>query len=206
MDWSAENRKDAKLLDRIGLAALDPGIAAGDGDLVAMVEGHNDRAALAIARFRILAADRQNFADFNHGQARSSTELMAEHARLRSEAWEVLRELRHVLEERDDVLGQIEQRLLEQYQDAGREHHQAVTAAERHLSRQRRVLEKANPSTANAHFAELVAGEESVGQAARQWDQVRRALENMASARRSIVAALSAITVRQREVFMALVN
>ncbi len=206
MDWCTENSKDAQLLDRLGLVALDTGMSAGDVDLLAMIEGHNDRAALATARLRILAADRQRFADFNGGQERSSAELMAERARLRGETWDALRELRHVLDEREDVLGQIEQRLLDRHRDAGQEYDQAVATAERRLASQRRVLQKANPSTANSHFAELVAGDESVSQAARQRVEVHSALENTAAARRSILAALGAVTARQREVFAALVT
>lgn len=204
MDWRTENSKDTQLLDRLRLVALDSGMAAGDVDLLAMIEGHNDRAALAMARLRILAAERQYLADFDAWRERDAAALMAERARLRGETWEVLRELRHVLEEREDVLGQIEQRLLEQYQDAGQEYDRAVATAERSLAKEHRVLQKVNPAAAGSHFAELVADDESVRQATREQAVAQEAFAGIVAARRSIVIALSDITARQREVFAAL--
>ncbi len=206
MDWCAENSKDMQLLDRLRLVALDIGMAAGDVDLLAMIEGHNDRAALATARLRILAAERRCLTDFDAWRERDAAELMAERARLRGETWDALRELRHVLEEREDVLGQIEQRLLEQYRDADQQHDRAVATAERCLAKERRVLQKVNPSAAGSHFAELVADDESVRQATREQAAAHEALTGIVAARRSIVTALSDITARQRALFMALVT
>jgi hypothetical protein len=206
MDWHAESSKDAQLLERCDLVPLDVGLAAGDVDLLAMVEGHNDRTALATGRLRILAAERQNLTNFEAWQDHTAAELMAERARLRTATWDALRELRQVLEEREDVLGQIELRLLEQYHDASQARDRAVATAKRDLAREHRLLQRVNPANADRHFGQLVASDEGVQQSARQQTAALDALNGIADSKRKIVVAQSTVRSRQREVFAALLG
>lgn len=206
MQLYTDNHKDLRLLDVRGLTPLDPQMVGGETDLLAMIEGHNDRCACATARLRQLAEDRRRLAEFDTCRDRSGTELMAERARLRGATWDALRELRHVLEEREDVLGQIAQRLRERYDASDEEHDRTVAAAEKRLARERRRLERTNPSTAGSHFADLVEDDASVQAAAERNASSRRAFEEAADARRNVAADLRAVTTRQREVFAAMVE
>jgi len=76
-----------------------------------------------------------------------------------------------------------------------------VATAEKRLRKDRRRLEQANPATAGSHFADLVAGQKPVAEAAEALASAREALESVSVARRAIGGDLSAVAARQREVF-----
>lgn len=159
-----------------------------------------------MARLHQLAEDRRRLAELKHWRARAGSELLAERARLHAEGWDALRELRQVLEERQDVLGRIEQHLRDQYEAAKQAHGRAVAAAERRLGRRRRRLVKANRATAGSCFADLVDGDDSVRGATHRLAEARQALDGVASDRRRVLDTLSAVTARQREVFAGLTS
>jgi hypothetical protein len=206
MDWRTENAKDGRLLNLRGLAPLDPSAVAADGDLVAMVEGHNTRLARAVDRLGQLAADRQRLADFDAWQETDSADIAAARSRVRNESWDAVLELRRLLLERDALLAQMETRLRGRYGRASDAHDQAVAAAEKRLRKERRRLERANPATAGGHFADLVADEEPVSDAAERMAAAREALESTSADRRHLAAGLRAVTERQREVLAKLID
>lgn len=197
---------DLRLLDLRGLTPLNLEMAGGELDLRGMLESHNNRCARASSRLRQLIEDRRRLGDFDAWKHKGSSTLLAERARLRSATWDALLELRHVLEEREHVLTEVEQRLREQYYDADRAHDQAITATEKRLARERRRLERTNPATAGSHFAEIVEADASVQAAAERSGSSRRAFEDTAQARRNLSADLRAVTMRQREVFAVMVG
>jgi hypothetical protein len=205
MDWRTENAKDVRLLDLRGLAPLDAGVVAADGDLVAMIEAHNTRTARAVEHVRQLTEDRRHLADFDGWQDAGGVDLAAERSRIRHEGWDAILGLRRVLEEREALLGEMEARLGRRYQDLGAARDRAVESAEKRLVGERRALEKANPYTAGGHFGALVADEEPVAEAAGKMAAAREALESVAAARRAVGGDLSAVTTRQHEVFAAMV-
>ncbi len=206
MQLFTDCHQDLRLLDLRGLTPLSVDMAGAEMDFAAMISKHNDRCARAAARLRQLAEDRRRLGEFDVWRNTHSATLLAEQARLRGATWDALLELRHVLEEREDVLAQIAQRLRERYDAAHQEHHETVAAAERRLARERRRFERANPSTAGSHFAELVEDDPVVEAAAERHASSRRTFEDAAEARRNVAADFRAVTTRQREVFAAIVE
>lgn len=198
--------EDLRLLDLPGLAPLDTGMAAGEQGWLAMIEEHNKRCSRALHRLRRLIEDRRRLHDFDAWRGQDGMLLLAERGRVREATWSTLVELRHALDEREDVLERIEQELRTQYHKAGEEHDRMVTSAERRLAGQRRRLERANPSTAASHFGDLIAQDKSVREAAERKLEKRIAFENAATARRNLAGDLHAVTVRQREVFGAMIG
>ncbi|MCK6486406.1 MAG: hypothetical protein HUU26_00535 [Gemmatimonadaceae bacterium] len=196
--------RDLRLLDLRGLTPLNPEMAAGEPELLAMIEGHNDRCGRAAARLRQLAADRRRLSDFAACERMGGTTLLAERARLRGESWDALWEARHALEEREDMLQQLEHRLREQYDEAVGHHDQAVETAKRRLVKERRALQAVNPTNAEGHFHDFVAADESVREAARRQSAAGQALNDIAEAKRGVIADRSTVTTRQREVFALL--
>jgi len=205
MDWQAENAKDVRLLDLGGLAPLDTTAVATDGGLVAMIEAHNTRTARAVERVRQLAEDRRRLADFDAWLDADGVDLSVGRSHVRREGWEAILGLRHVLQEREALLGEMETHLRRRYEDLGAAHDRAFARAERRLAGERRALERTNPYTAGGHFGALVADEEPVAEAAGRMAAARQALESVAAARRAAGADLSAVRTRQREVFALMV-
>jgi len=205
MDWRTENAKDMQLLNLRGLAPLDATVVASDGGLVAMIEANNTRTARAVERVRQLAEDRRRLADFDAWLDADGVDLSVERSRVRREGWEAILGLRHILEEREALLGEMETHLKERYQNLGAAHDRAVARAEKRLAGERRALERTNPYTAGGHFGALVADEEPVAEAAGRMAAARQALESVAAARRAAGADLSAVRTRQREVFALMV-
>ena len=206
MKLYTDHARDLRLLDLRGLASLSPDMAATEMDLLAMIEGHNARCDRAVARLRKLAEDRRRLGDFAACENKDGTTLLAERARVRAETWDALWEARHALEEREDVLAQVQQRLREQYDVAARQHDQAVEGAERRLANERRRLERTNPATAGSHFADLVEDDESVQETAKRLSTADDALDDIAEAKRGLIVDRGAVTARQREVFRALMG
>lgn len=205
MELDVNDRKDLRLLDLRGLAPLDAEVAAGDPDLLAVIGEHNARSARATARLRQLIEDRRRLRDFDSWQDRDGEDLLAEHTRLRQAAWETLREIRQTLKDRQAILEQLGHRLGERYGVAHREYDREVEAAKNRLAKERRLLERANPATANSHFADLVAEDPSVQQAAEREAAMRCAFESVAESCRNITADLRAATIQQREVFKEII-
>lgn len=201
MDWRTENAKDAKLLNLAGLAPLNSSAVAADGGLAGMVEMHNARLARAGDRLRQLASERERLADFEAWQQADSADIATARCRVRRESWDAVLELRRVLEERQAILGEMARRLGERCGNLDEKHSAAVAAAEKRLRKDRRGLEQANFATAGSHFADLVAGQKPVAEAAEALASAREALESVSVARRAVGGDLSAVAARQREVF-----
>lgn len=201
MNVRMENAKDMQLLNLRGLAPLDTGVVAADGDLVAMVEVHNARLTRAVDRVRQLAADRERLANFDGWQQADSADIGAARCRVRRESWDAILELRRVLEEREALLREMEGRLRDRYSALDEAHSAALAAAEKRLAKERSALEKANPYNADSRFVELVAGEEPVQEAGEDLAAAREAFESVAAARRAVGGDLTMVTMRQREVF-----
>lgn len=206
MNWQDSNAKDTQLLDRCCLAPLDAAVVAGEGGLLDLIEHHNSRAAQVATRVRQLAADRQRLNHFDNWKDAHSADLMSERARIRREAWDALLELRWVLRDRESILRRVEELLDARYHDAEAEHSRVVAIAERGLKTERRMLEKSVPVTAAAHFAGLVATEDSVAASAQRLSDLRRLLDDTAAARRACTADVGAVVARQRELFSALLS
>lgn len=206
MQLYTDCHQDLRLLDLRGLAPLDLEMVGAEMDLLGMIESHNARCARATARLRQLAEDRRCLGEFDVWRNKPSEALLAERARVRAETWDALWEARHSLEEREDVLAQVQQRLREQYDDAARQHDRAVEAAKRRLVKERRTLQTVNPSNAERHFHDLVAADESVHEAAKRRNAANHALNGIAEAKRGVTVDCAAVTSRQREVFSALVG
>lgn len=204
MQIFTDEHKDLRLLDLRGLTPLDADIAAGEMDLVGMIEEHNTRCIRAGARMRQLAEERLRLSDFNAARNLDGAALLAERARLRGERWDGLWEVRHALEEREGILAIVQQRLRERYYAAYQEHQETIAGAERRLATERRRLERTNPATAGSHFAELVEDDAQVQAAAKRNATSRRAFEDAAEARRNLVADIGVVTRRQHELFRAL--
>ena len=204
MDWQAENAKDVQLSNLTSLAPLEPSAAATDGDLAGMLEAHNARLARAADRLRRLASERQRLADFDAWQRAESADIATACSRVRRESWDAILELRRVLEERQAILGEMTRRLEQRCDSLEQKHGAAVAAAEKRLGKERRRMEKANPATAGSHFADLVAGQKPVAEAAEALAAARETLEFVCAARRAIGGDLSAVAARQREVFAML--
>jgi hypothetical protein len=198
MDWRTENVKDGRLLNLRGLAPLGTSAVAADGDLVARTEVHNARLARAVDRLRQLAADRQRLADFDAWREADSADFAAARSRVSRESWDALLELRR-------GLGEMEKRLRDRYVALDEAHSAAVAAAEKRLARERRKIEKANPYNAGLRFAQVVADDELVAQAAENLAAAREAFESVAASRRAIGGDLRAAVTRQREVFAGMV-
>jgi hypothetical protein len=205
MDWRTENAKDMQLLNLRGLAPLDTSVVAADGDLVAMAEVHNARLARAADRLRQLAADRERLADSDAWQQADSADIATARSRVRRESWDAILELRRILEEHQAILGEMARRLEKRCNSLDEAHSAAVAAAEKRLGKERRRMERDNFATAGSHFAQVVADEEPVAQAAENLDAAREAFESVAAARRAVGGDLSAVTTRQHEVFAAMV-
>lgn len=206
MKLYTDHAKDVRLLDLRGLAPLDPDMAGAEMDLSGMIESHNERCSRAVARLRQLSEDCRRLGDFDAWAHKKSAALLAEGARLRAETWDALWEARHAIEEREDVLAQVQQRLREQYDAAYQEHQETIAATEKRLARERRRLERTNPNIARSHFAELVEDDRQVQAAAERNATSRRAFEDAAGARRNLAADLRAVAMRQREVFSAMIG
>jgi len=204
MDWQMENSKDMQLLDLGCLASLETVAAAADADLAGKVEIHNARRVRAAERLRRLVAERQRLGDFDAWQHADGADIAAARSRVRRESWDAILELRRVLEERQVILEQMEARLAARYEGLEQAHGAAVAAAERRLGKERRRMEKANPATAGSHFADLVAGQKPVAEAAEALASARETLESVCAARRALGGDLSAVAARQREVFAML--
>jgi hypothetical protein len=201
MDWRRQNTNDVQLLSLKGLAPLDASAVAADGDLVGVVEMHNARLARATERVRRLAAERERLADFDAWQQADSADIAAARCRVKRESWDAILELRRVLEERQAILGQMQARLGERCDGLDEAHSAAVAAAEKRLGKERRRMERDNFATAGSHFADLVAGQKAVAEAAEVLASAREALESVSVARRAVGGDLSAVAARQREVF-----
>jgi len=204
MQLFTDCHQDLRLLDLRGLAPPDPDMVGGETDLLAMIEGHNDRCSRAAARLRRVTEDRRRLGDFGAWEHKDSKSLLAEQARLCAAIWDALLELRHTLEERQDVLQQIELRLRERYDAAHNEHHETVAAAEQRLAKERRTLQRVNPSNAESHFRDFVAADDSVREAAKRQSAAGQALNDIAEAKRGVMADRTTVTARQREVFASL--
>jgi len=201
MNWQMENVKDVKLLDLASLAPLDASAVAADDSLAGMVEMHNARLARAVDRVRRLAADRQHLADFTAWQAADSADIATARCRVRRESWDAILELRRVLEECQTILGEMARQLGKQRDNLDEKYSAIVASAEKRLCRERRGLERANPATAGSHFADLVAGQKPVAEAAEALAAARQALDAVSAERRAVGSDLSAVAARQREVF-----
>jgi hypothetical protein len=99
----------------------------------------------------------------------------------------------------------MEARLCEAYGRVSDTYDRAVAAAEKGLARERRTLQKSHPRTAASHFADLVAEEQPVIDAAARMGGAQAALVAVTETRRGIILDSSAVKVRQREVFTAMV-
>ncbi|MBI5865872.1 MAG: hypothetical protein HZB38_15495 [Planctomycetes bacterium] len=196
----------AQILNLRGLAPLNAGTLAGDEDLAALIAEHNARAARIGTRVGQLDTDRRRLADFSVWQAVDGATVLAERARLRREGWDVLRETRDTLQERESVLRQLEERLFAQYQAAEQEHDLAVRTAERRLAPERRALLKTVPATAGSHFADLIENDESVDACATRLAAARRVFEETAAARRNLASDVRAVVARQREQFASMLD
>lgn len=206
MQLFTDCHQDLRLLDLRGLTPLDADMVGGEPDLMAMIEGHNDRCARSAARLRQLAEDRRRLRDFSVWELKNGATLLAERARVRAETWDALWEARHALEEREGVLAQVQQRLREQYDDAAGHHDQAVETAKRRLVKERRALQTVNPTNAEGHFHDFVAADESVREAARRQSAAGQALNDIAESKRGVMTDRGAVTARQRELFASLVR
>jgi hypothetical protein len=201
VDWRTENAKDMQLLNLRGVAPLDASAVAADGDLVGVVKMHNARLVRAVDRLRRLASDRERLANFDTWQQAESADIATARCRVRREAWDAILEVRRVLDERQAILGQMQARLGERCDGLDEAHSAAVAAAEKRLARERRRMERANFATAGSHFADLVAGQKPVAEAAEVLASAREALESVSVARQAVGGDLSAVAARQREVF-----
>jgi len=201
MDSQVENAKDKQLLGLAGLAPLGTDTVLTDTDLVGLIETHNARLARAVERLRRLAAERKRLGDFSAWQQAESVDIATARSHVRRESWDAVLELRRLLEERQAILWQMETRLDRRCDQLSKAHSAAVAATEKRLRKQRREMERQNYATAGGHFADLVAEEPRVAQAAESLVSTRRALDSASAARRAVVDDLSAVTARQRELF-----
>lgn len=137
---------------------------------------HNGRLSKAVARLEVLPQQRARLVDFHAWQDADAATIVEVRDHRRREAWDLAREFGRLLGERQELLRQCEAALTQRWHDAHAEHDREVARAERRLRKEQRALMQANPTTANAHFDDLVTAEASVEAASERVQHLRVAL------------------------------
>jgi len=200
MQWIEDNSRDAKMLNRIDLSPLDTAMADGDEQLAKRVRRHNRSLAQLAERFGKLAGDREMVADADQWFDRNSKAVLAERRSVLAETWDSLVTLRTLLEDRQDVLRQLEAYVSGQIGTLREQYDNALDNARKMLRRRHRRYLKAEPVCGPPYVESLAKDDEAVVELHQRLAGLRKILEALASilyrAKQN-----SPLTFRQREVY-----
>jgi len=200
MQWLEDNSKDAEMLRGIELSPLDTLSAEDNKKLAERVQRHNGALTQLVERFGQLARDREMVAKADHWFDRDSKAVLAEHRRVLAESWDSLVTLRTLLQDRQDVLRELEGHVSNKIDALRERHDQAFDNVRKALARQHRRYLKAEPIRGRAYIDSLAEENEAVVELQQQVSQMREAL-NALKAKHYPMGQGAALTCRQREVY-----
>lgn len=199
-DWIEENRQDAAMLGRIDRTPLEAAIPEGQDELVKLIDRHNAARAALEDRFNRLAEERSAR---QHSEAmflHDSATLRVEHQRLVDEAWDVLVDLRKLLQQRQDVLDQLLTHVSRQWADLQEQRDAAFAKAEAAEMRRHRGYVRQNPVHGPAYVQQLAADSDAVNALdlkIKALDEVHARLQSL---RRRAQVDHQHVVLRQRDV------
>lgn len=200
MNWTAQNRLDAALLERMDVSPLDTHIADQDPTLAADVEKHNADMVVLTNRFQRLADDRAVMADVDAWLAHHSAAIRNESQRLVAESWDVLAELRNLLGARQALLRQLQSHIADRSAALANTRQQAFAKALRTLTREHCAYLKTEPLRGQAHVDDLALQDQQVADLDQQLAALEAITLVLQSSYQRTYADMSAPTARQREV------
>jgi len=200
MQWTDENSKDVEMLKRVDLSALDVGPAEGSEQLARKVQRHNKALSDLAQRFDKLASDREELDRTDHWLGRDSKTVLAERRRVIAESWDVLVTLRRLLQDRMDLLRQLQAHVEGKIGDLEQQHGQALDKAHKALTRQHRDYLKSEPIAGPAWVEGQAENDETVVALREQIAPLQDVLNSLQSACHR-AGQNSVLTFRQREVY-----
>jgi len=200
MQWTDENAKDVEMLKRVDLSPLETGPAEGSEQLVKKVQRHNKALSDLTQRFETLARDREELNRADHWFDHDSMSVLAEHRRVAAETWDVLVTLRRLIQERKDLLQQLQAHVAGKISDLEEQCGQAFNNARKAISRANRDYLKTEPVRAQAWVEAEAENNDAVVALREQIAPLREILERLATLYHH-VGRSNALTFRQREVY-----
>jgi hypothetical protein len=198
--WTDENAKDVEMLKRIDLSQLDIGSAAGSGPLTKQVQHHNKALDDLNERFERLAGDREELNRSDHWFGHDSKTVLAERRRVVAESWDVLVTLRKLVQDRKDLLLQLQAHVVGRIDDLEAQCNQALDKACKAISRENRDYLKTEPVRGPVWVEEQADSDDAVVALREQITPLQDILNGLSSAYHR-AGQNSALTFRQREVY-----
>ncbi|MBN2584942.1 MAG: hypothetical protein JXL80_17900 [Planctomycetes bacterium] len=203
MKWLEQNQKDAEVVARMHLEALDVTAGTGSEQVLLSVQNHNANVARWQERKTRLADDRRRLVDDRNWLDCDSSRIEAERLRLLYEGWDLLLGLRRLLVERGEVMLSYEKDLNAQHDVLCEQRDQARAKVEKSLARERRALEKESPRQAERYVEEQVQQDEPVREAEAKIAAVDGLRDWAQSRRREAQSDVAVLARRQREFLTA---
>ena len=200
MQWIDENNKDAEMLKRIDLSALDTGLADGNEQLAKKVQRHNKALSDLAQRFDKLANDREELARTDHWLEHDGKTVLAERRRAVTESWDVLVALRKLLRDRRELLMRLQTHVVGKITDQEDLYGQAFNEAHKKLTRKHRDYLKSEPVSGSAWIDEQAENDETVSALREQIAPLEDVLSTLKSLYHR-AGQNTALTFRQREVY-----
>jgi hypothetical protein len=200
MQWIEENTKDVEMLKRVDVSHLSAEAAEGSEQLVRKVQRHNKALSDLVQRFDKLAADREELDRTDHWLGRDSKTVLAERRRVVAESWDVLVTLRKLIQERKDLLGQLQAHVEGKIGDLEEQYNQAFEKAVKAISRENRSYLKAEPLRGPAWVEKQAENDDAAVALRERVAPLRNVLSGLGSAFHRAGQG-SALTFRQREVY-----
>lgn len=200
MQWIDENNKDVEMLKRIDVSPLDTDPTKGNEQLVRRVQRHNKSLGDLADRFEKLARDREELERVEYWFDHDSKAVMAEHRRVVAESWDVLVTLRKLLQDRRDILQQMQGHIVEQIDSLEEQCNQAIDSARKTLIRQHRKFLDEDPVHGPAWIEQQAEDDDAVVAVREQIVPLRGVLEKLQTLHYR-AGQNSFLTFRQREVF-----
>ncbi|MBI1367092.1 MAG: hypothetical protein GC162_00410 [Planctomycetes bacterium] len=200
MNWTQQNNADTRMLDRIDQSPLDASQVEGNQQLVESIDSHNRAITALTTRFNKLAGDRQALSDADNWSAHDAEAVVSARRRVSAEAWDVLVALRRLLDDRADLLNQIEAHMADKAHGLAEQLEEALHDARGSLQRKHRQYLKAEPVHGPAYIAQQAEDDQTVVALREQVDRWEQALSSHQSLRHRNEQR-AALTFRQREVY-----
>ena len=200
MQWTDENAKDVEMLKRADLSPLDIGPAEGNEQLAKQVQRHNKALSDLTGRFGKLAADREEINRSDQWFDHDSKAVLAERRRVMVESWDVLVALRKLLQDRQNLLVQLQAHVVGRIADLEELYDHAFNEVHRALTHKHRDYLKSEPVNGPAWIDAQAENDERVVARRKQISPLQDVLGKLRSLYHR-ASQNNALTFRQREVY-----
>ncbi len=200
MQWIDENSKDVEMLKRVDMSPLDIGPAEGSEQLARKVQRHNKAMSDLTEQFDNLAADRKHLANADHWFDHDSKAVLAKRRRAVAESWDVLVTLGRLIQDRQNLLQQLQAHVAGKVSDMEQQCSQAFDSAHSALKREHRSYLKTEPVRGPAWVKAEADSDDAIVALRKQIAPLQDTLNKLGSAYHR-TGRNNALTFRQREVY-----